>query len=122
MEKHLICVSCPIGCYLTARMKDSAVHSISGNRCKRGMIYAESELTNPLRMVTTTLKVKHGTSSVVSVKTESSIPKEKMFEVLSALQAVELEAPIKIGDVVMANVANTAVDVVATKRIQRADL
>ena len=119
MEKHLTCISCPIGCYLTAVVEDGTVHSISGNKCKLGITYAESELTNPLRMVTTTIKVKNGIQSLVSVKTESSIPKGKIFEALNELKTVELEAPIKIADVVLANVANTAVDVIATKDILR---
>lgn len=116
-EKELICINCPLGCMLTVVMDDGEVLSVSGNTCKRGDIYARKEVSNPTRIVTTTVAVNGSASERrVSVKTAQDIPKEKIFPVMQALEGVHATAPVEIGDVILANVCNTGVDVVATKR------
>lgn len=116
MEKrNLICINCPMGCPLTVEMEDGRVVSVSGNTCKRGEIYARKEVTNPTRIVTSTVKVKGGKTDMVSVKTKEDIPKEKIFDCIRALKGLEVTAPIHIGDVILENVADTGVDIVATK-------
>jgi len=116
-RKELICIGCPLGCNLTVEMDGAQVVSVSGNTCKRGDDYARKELTDPRRIVTSTVPVNGGNLPVVSVKTASDIPKEKIRECLCALKGVTLTAPVQIGDVVVKNVADTGVDVVATKDI-----
>ena len=116
-RKELICISCPLGCNLTVEIKDAQVVSVSGNTCKRGDDYARKELTDPRRIVTSTVPVTGGNLPVVSVKTASDIPKGKIRECLVALKWVALTAPVQIGDVIVENVADTGVDVVATKSI-----
>ena len=118
MEKReLICIGCPLGCPITVEMEDGNVVSVTGNTCKRGDIYARKEVTNPTRIVTSTVKVSGGDSVMVSVKTKNDIPKGKIFDVVKALKDVEIPAPVKIGDVVIADVAGTGVDIVATKNV-----
>lgn len=114
---NLICIGCPLGCPLTVEMEGNEVKSVSGNTCPRGDAYAKKELINPTRIVTSTVRVAGGKLAMVSVKTASDIPKGKIFECVKALKDVEMIAPVKIGDVVLENVAGTGVNVIATKNV-----
>ena len=116
-RKELICIGCPLGCNLTVEMDGGQVVSVNGNTCKRGDDYARKELTDPRRIVTSTVPVAGGNLPVVSVKTASDIPKGKIRECLCALKGVTLTAPVQIGDVIVENAADTGVDVIATKSI-----
>lgn len=114
---NLICIGCPLGCPLTVEMEGNEVKSVAGNTCPRGDAYAKKELTNPTRIVTSTVRVAGGKLAMVSVKTESDIPKGKIFDCVKALKDVEVTAPVKIGDVIVENVAGTGVNVIATKNV-----
>jgi CxxC motif-containing protein len=114
-QKELICIGCPLGCNLTVSMEGGSVVSVSGNTCRRGDDYARKEMTDPRRIVTSTVRVKGGAIPVVSVKTASDIPKNKIAECLVQLKDVEVSAPVAIGDVVLEDAAGTGVAVIATK-------
>ena len=113
MEKQLICIICPRGCTLNATVCDEI--KVSGNACPKGEKYAIDELTNPLRTVTSTVRVKNMPLTMVSVKTKDPIPKDKMAEAMKIIRATEVNAPIKIGDVIIKDVFGT--DIIATKEI-----
>ena len=115
--RELTCIGCPLGCSITVTMNGTDVVSVTENTCPRGDAYARKEVTNPTRIVTSTVRVEGGISPMVNVKTASDIPKAKFFECASALKNVVVTAPVKIGDVVLSNVAGTGVDVVAAKNI-----
>ena len=115
--KNLTCINCPLGCALTVKMDGGQVVSVSGNTCNRGDTYARKEMTDPTRIVTSTVKVAGGWADTVSVKTREDIPKEKIFECVRELKDVQVQAPIRIGDVIVANIANTGVAIVATKYV-----
>ena len=102
---------------LLVRIKDGEVQSVEGNTCKRGAIYGKKEVTNPTRIVTTTVRVLGGTENVVSVKTKEDIPKAKIFDCIHELKEVTVAAPVQIGDIILHNVAGTGVDIVATKNV-----
>ena len=119
---HLTCIGCPMGCSLSVEMDGKEVVKVSGNNCGVGDKYAHKELTNPTRIVTSTVRVVGGNLSAVSVKTASDIPKSKMFDCVTALKNVELRAPVTIGQVVVPDVAGTGVAVIATKNIRAVDL
>lgn len=116
-EKKLICINCPLGCMLTVAMDGDAILGVSGNTCRRGEAYARKELTNPTRIVTSTVKVIGGSERMVSVKTKEDIPKTKVLECVRALKDIAAEAPIQTGDVIVENIAGTGVDIVATKEV-----
>lgn len=116
--KQLTCICCPMGCPLEVKTENGQIISVSGNTCKRGDEYARKEITAPARTVTTTVKVKNGSINAVSVKTETDIPKEKIFDCICALKQVTLNAPVHIGDVVLENVAGTNVNIIATKNVE----
>lgn len=118
MEKvNLTCIGCPLGCSLTVDMEGREVLLVTGNTCKNGEKYARKEMTNPTRIVTSTVRVVGGQLPVVSVKTATDIPKGRIFACIKQLQAVEITAPVAIGQVVLADVADTGVAVIATKNI-----
>lgn len=118
MEKlELICIGCPMGCPLQVTLDGGAVTGVTGNTCPRGDAYARKEVTHPTRIVTSTVRVTGGTLPAVSVKTRSDIPKDRIFDCVRALKTVEVAAPVAIGQVVLADVAGTGVDVIATKNI-----
>ena len=119
-ERKLTCIGCPMGCPLTVVMNGEEVVSVTGNTCKRGDVYARKEVTNPTRIVTSTVRVSGGSIDMVSVKTKEDIPKGKIFECVKALKSVEILAPVHIGDVLVKDVAGTGVDIVATKNVESA--
>ena len=112
-KRELTCIVCPRGCQLTVELDGKNVLSVSGNICKRGALYAENECTNPMRTVTTTAKTNDG--GVVAVKTETTIPKEKMFECMEIINSVTLTLPVKVGDVVLEDVFGSRVVVCQNK-------
>lgn len=114
-KRELICIGCPMGCPVTVQMNGTQIVSVSGNTCPRGDAYARKEVTNPTRIVTSTVKVEGGSAGMVSVKTKEDIPKDKIFDCVRALKDITVKAPIRIGDVILADAAGTGVDVVATK-------
>ncbi len=116
-KTELTCIGCPLGCDLTVTMEGKEVCTVRGNTCPRGEAYARKEMTDPTRIVTTTVRVRGGTMPMASVKTAEDIPKEKMLACIAALQEVVLEAPVAIGQVVLPNVAGTGVAVVATRNV-----
>lgn len=118
MEKReLICIGCPMGCMMTVSLDQGQILEVSGNTCKRGDIYARKEVTNPTRIVTSTVRVEGGALPVVSVKTREDIPKGKIFDCVKALKKLTVKAPVAIGDVLLADVAGSGVDVIATKDV-----
>ena len=121
MKKEMICIGCPMGCYLTVDYVEKTVRGVSGNRCKVGLEYAEKEVSDPERTLTTTVKVKAGHLPLVSVRTNKPIPKNRIFDTMNLLAKVEVEAPIKIGEPIIQNVFDTGVNIVATKNILKKD-
>ena len=117
-ERKLICINCPLGCSLTVTLNEGEVISVTGNTCPRGEAYGRKECTHPTRIVTSTVRVSGGTLPVVSVKTASDIPKEKMEECVRQLKDVTVCAPVHIGDVILENAASTGVSIVATRNCE----
>lgn len=120
MEKReLICIGCPLGCPLTVTMEGTE-STVTGNTCKRGEIYAKKEVTNPTRVVTSSVHVEGGVIAMVSVKTKDDIPKDKIFACMEEIRKVSVAAPVHIGDIVIENCAGTGVPVIATKNVEKA--
>lgn len=117
MEK--VCIVCPIGCNLIMEEDDSEPigYSITGYKCSRGKEYAIKELTNPTRVVTSTVKIKSFPSTMLPIKTSEGIPKDKTFELMDSIKSIEVSLPIHSGDVIMANLYGINIDLIATKTI-----
>lgn len=116
--KELTCIGCPLGCNLHVTIDEKNI-TVSGNNCPNGEKYAKNEISNPTRIVTSTIKVINGDIERASCKTKSPIPKDKIFDCMKEIKMSSAVAPIEIGDVLIKNVANTGIDVVATKQIKK---
>lgn len=120
MEKRdLICIGCPMGCPLVVTIDGENI-TVEGNTCKRGADYGKKEVTNPTRIVTSSVHVAGGEIEMVSCKTQNDIPKGKIFDIMKEIREVTIDAPVAIGDVIIADCAGTGVSVIATKNVARA--
>lgn len=122
--KHLTCIICPMGCQLEVtlppdyteenkRTIDPASFKVTGNSCPRGDSYARKELTTPGRTLTCTVAVTGSTRALVSAKTNGEVPKEKLLDCMQAIRRLTVKAPIKAGDVLVHDLLETGVDLVA---------
>ncbi|WP_130836426.1 DUF1667 domain-containing protein [Lachnoclostridium sp. Marseille-P6806] len=118
---ELTCIRCPIGCLVSVTADAQGnVMDIRGNGCPNGSRYAASELVNPVRIVTSTVRVEGGELPVAPVKTKTDIPKGRVFDCMEAINRASVKAPVRIGDVVIADVLGLGVDVVATRDVGEA--
>lgn len=112
MIKNLTCIICPRGCALTV---DTDKKTVSGNSCKRGEIYGINECVNPVRTVTSSVKVANREYTSVSVKTDKPIAKGDMFKLVEEIKKASVNAPVKKGDVILKDLFGA--NVIATKSI-----
>lgn len=121
MTKNIICVACPMGCGITVELNNTGeITSVTGNTCKRGDAYARTECTSPVRSLTSTVKVSDGIHPVVPCKSAGAIPKDKIIECAEALRTIEVKAPVKIGDILVENILNTGINIIATNHCPEA--
>ena len=118
-EKEITCIVCPIGCKILVRINGKLIESFDGNKCKQGVDYAKHEALNPRRMLTTSVFVGDGEWPLVSVKSSQPIPKEKVFQVLKEIKNTKVKAPINSGQKILNNVANTGINILATKSVKK---
>ena len=112
--KEFTCIICPRGCHLT--IDDN--QNVTGNFCIRGKQYAISEITNPVRTITSSVRVNNRDDLLVSVKTSGAIPKGKIFAVMEEINKLSVSAPTHIGDVVKSDILGLGVDIIITKNIE----
>ncbi|MBO5410474.1 MAG: DUF1667 domain-containing protein [Clostridia bacterium] len=115
MQKNIICVACPMGCGITVDLSDSGeILSVTGNTCKRGDTYARTEISNPVRSLATTVRVEGGLYNVVPCKSSAALPKGKIFDCMEVINKTAVNAPVKLGDVLIADILGTGIDIIAT--------
>ena len=112
MIRELTCIVCPKGCQLKAEIENGEVVNVTGNTCPRGKQYAIDECTHPMRTITSTARTENG--AVVPVKTNTTVPKELMFDCMREINRATVTLPARIGDVVIANLLGTEANVVVT--------
>lgn len=111
--KELICIVCPKGCCL--HVDESNGYAVTGNGCARGAMYGRTELTNPTRVVTSTVCVSGAELPRCPVKTNRAVPKEKVFKVMECIASVRAQAPITVGQILVKDICHTGADLVATR-------
>lgn len=116
-SSQLICIGCPVGCLITAKRNEDGSLTITGNTCKKGEAYARNEMTAPVRMVTSVIRLTGSRGKVVPVKTAGEIPKGRIGDCMEEIKRAWAKAPVKVGDVLIRNVADTGIDVVATGNV-----
>lgn len=112
---EVICTCCPQGCHL--QVDEQNGYAVTGNGCKRGAVYGPQELQHPVRIVTTTVAIAGAAHPTLPVKTAAEVPKERMADIVAALRNLRVTSPVRMGEVVLANVCDTGIDVVATRSL-----
>lgn len=120
------CTICPSECLLTVEVERDAdgavveVHSVTGNSCPRGDKFAHQELTCPMRVLTTTVAVSGGDEALLPVRTAEAIPLELHAQAMALIRRLVVKAPIRMGDVVLENLLNTNINLIASMDIDPA--
>jgi CxxC motif-containing protein len=113
----MTCIQCPRGCRLAVEIVAGTVDSVTGNGCDLGPAWAKKEVEDPVRTLTTSVRVLRGDSDLVSVRTSEPVPRRLLFEALSVARELRVEAPVVLGRVVAENLAGTGVSLVATRAV-----
>ena len=118
MKKEIICTVCPRGCHVIVDGDGKNVVSMEGYGCKRGLTYAEAEYSNPVRILTTTVKVEGKENELLPVRSAVPVPQGKLFECMEVVKKTSVKLPVKRYDVIIKDICGTGVDIVATKDVE----
>lgn len=119
-KRNITCIVCPQGCNLEVWYNENnEVKEIKGYTCKRGLEYGWNEIINPVRMLTTTMRIDGGKLPVIPVKSGKPLPKDLLFECMNIISKVRIKAPVSSGEVVIKNILGTGVDIVTTREMGR---
>lgn len=118
-KKKFTCVICPIGCEIDVELQDGDVISMEGNKCAKGKEFVLQELEEPMRILTTTIRIEGAKWAMLPVRTDKPIPKRLLFTAIKELQDIELKAPVKMSDVIIRDVAGTDANIIATRNMKR---
>jgi len=118
-SKHFTCVICPIGCEIDVQLEDGNVVSMEGNKCEKSEEFVLQELKEPMRILTTTVRIKGAKWAMLPVRTDEPIPKRLLFSVIKELANIEIQAPVKVSDVIIGDIAGTGANIVATRNMKR---
>ncbi len=122
IEKNITCIVCPISCKILVKIDGTQLEIVEGNKCKRGIENEKNEAFDPRRMLTTSVRVNNGEWPLVSVKSSKPVPKEKLFFILKEIKRTAVNAPVKSGQIIIKNIANTDINIVATKTVLTKDV
>ncbi len=114
MKRQITCIVCPRGCQITVEDTQEGL-KVTGNSCSRGKEHAIAECTHPVRTLTSSVRVSNRADTMVSVKSEAPVPKEKMMEIMEMIRRTQTQAPVKMGEVLLDNVYGTRI--IATREI-----
>ena len=112
--RKMICITCPRGCHLEV---DDETLQVRGNTCPKGEEYGRNEVTDPRRVLTSTVRIEGAAYCRLPVKTAAPIPKPLLLKAMDALAEVTVKAPVHVGDVVIRDLLGTGGDLVATKEM-----
>jgi len=115
---EIVCVQCPMGCKLKITMdEENKISDIAGYTCERGKQYAIQEITDPKRIIPSSIKVVNGELALVSVKTDRPVSKKLIPEIMIIIKNSMVTAPVKVGQVLVKNILGTGADIVATRQV-----
>jgi CxxC motif-containing protein len=113
------CILCPLGCRVELVEDENKILEIKGNECKKGKKYATSEFANPLRILTTTIKIQGGIIPKLPVRSTRPIPKKLIILCIKELVKVKVKAPIRYGDAILRNIFNLGVDIISSRDLEK---
>jgi len=112
-DGYITCIICPRGCAMKVQNRDEG-YIVSGNKCGRGTTYGIGEFENPVRSITTTVRVIGGTKPVVPVKTDKPVPKGLIFDIMNIINEKKLCAPVIFGEIVIRDILGTGANIIST--------
>ena len=118
MVKEIICTVCPRGCRINVEGEGNVIKNIEGYGCKRGLDYASAEFVNPVRILTTLVKIDGKDNDLLPVRSNKPIPKTKLFDCVNEIKKLSVKLPVSMHQVIIENVCGTGVDIVATKGLK----
>ena len=121
MTENLICLSCPLGCQLSVDHTENSIVEVRGNRCPKGLEYADKEIFHPERIVTTTVRIDGAAIPLLPVKTDKSVPKALCSRVIEAASACAVTAPVRRGQRLIADIEGTGANLVAARSLDATD-
>ncbi len=110
---ELICIGCPKGCRLSVDENNN--YSVTGHSCQIGEEYGRNEILNPTRVLTTIVRIENGIHNCLPVKSSKPLPKDKLIEASRALKDVVVKSPVKTNEIIVENILDTGIDIVATR-------
>lgn len=119
-KTETICIVCPIGCHLQIIKDENSPkgYIVKGNQCKRGEQYGILEMTNPTRVITSTIKINNAHLNRLPIKTNGAIPKDMNFKCMEHINSLEVNAPVRIGQVIVKNILGTGIDLIASRSME----
>ncbi|MBC7088049.1 MAG: DUF1667 domain-containing protein [Tissierellales bacterium] len=118
MIRDITCIACPLGCEIKVEDTENG-YLITGYTCKKGKDYALQEITDPRRILTSTVAVEDGVLKVLPVKTDKAIPKDMLLKCMEEINKIKAKAPIYVGQVIKENILNTGANLVATRNLAK---
>ncbi len=115
-KKTIVCIGCPNGCEIEITKTDGTF-TLEGNECKKGEEYAIEEFSNPKRILTTTIQVKNGILPLIPVRSDKPLPKGKLFDCMQYLSALKIDAPLKMGQILVENILDLGVNIIASRNL-----
>jgi CxxC motif-containing protein len=118
-KRHFVCVVCPIGCEIDVIHDGNKIISMEGNKCEKSEEFVTQELIEPMRILTTTVRIEGSRSMVIPVRTDKAVPKRLFPRIMRQLRPIKLQAPVNMLDVVVRDVLHTGANVIATRTMPR---
>lgn len=118
---NMKCKVCNLACDLkvTKNKTTPSTYEVKGNKCNRGKEYALKEVLEPSRVLTSRVLLENGPMSRLPVKTNGIIPSDLVYESMEIIKETKVSAPVKKGDIIIKNILNTGIDVVAARKINK---
>jgi len=117
-KKHFTCVTCPVGCEVDVEVQDGSILSLTGNKCDKVKEFVLQELKEPMRVLTTTVRVEGAKYAMLPVRTDKPIPKRLFSQAIEELASIDLQAPVHISDVIVKEIAGSGANIVATRTME----
>ena len=117
-KKHFTCVTCPVGCEVDVELQNGSIVSIKGNKCDKVKEFVLQELKEPMRVLTTTVRIEGAKWAMLPVRTDKPIPKRLFLQAMGELASIDLQAPVHISDVIKRDIAGSGANIAATRTME----
>lgn len=115
--KELVCTLCPVHCNMSIEYSKwgDQIKNVYGSRCSRGYEYIKNYKFDQQCMLPTSVRLRGNRSERLPVNSDGLLPKTIVTDAMSIIKTLEVELPVKSGEIIVENILNTGVNIVATK-------